>query len=104
MRRLYFINSLIALVCALVCTASTAAAQNPRPGTLRVVVKDATDLPISGATVVAISSTGNDTRSTTNESGQATIDGLPPGTYRVRVESPGFDPLMVENVSVRAGA
>jgi hypothetical protein len=73
-----------------------------RPGSLRVVVDDATDLPIPGAVVVATIE-GMEYRALTNESGAATFDALPPGRYAVRIESPGFDPI-VENVTIRAGA
>jgi hypothetical protein len=71
---------------------------------LRLVVKDATDLAIAGASVSVTSPNGVARTATSGEHGEAVFDALPPGDYLARVESPGFTPLDVKDLRVRAGA
>src|SRR5688572_8731125 len=75
-----------------------------RPGTLRLVVRDATDLTIAGATVTLTSSTGVTRNATANERGEVSFDALPAGDYSARVEFPGFTTAELKDVRVRAGA
>src|SRR5687768_9784375 len=75
-----------------------------RPGTLRLVVRDATDLTIPGATVTLTSSSGVTRNATANERGEVSFDGLPPGDYSARIESSGFTPVDLQQLRVRAGA
>ena len=75
-----------------------------RPGTLRLVVRDATDLTIPGATVTLTSSTGVTRNAIANERGEALFDGLAAGDYAARVEFPGFTAIEVKGLRVRAGA
>jgi hypothetical protein len=77
--------------------------QAERPGSIRVVVHDATDLPIAGAEVVLTAADGSTTRVTTNERGDARVEGLRPGVYSGRVESVGFNPFSIEPFSIRVG-
>jgi hypothetical protein len=74
-----------------------------RPGSLRLTVRDATDLTIPGATVTITSSAVPSRQALSNERGEALFDALPPGDYAAHVESPGFTPLDVQNLRVRAG-
>ena len=68
-------------------------------------MRDATDLAIPGATVTLSSRQPASTRTmTTDERGEARFEGLPPGDYPARVDSPGFTPLDVKALRVRAGA
>ena len=76
----------------------------PRLGTVRLVVRDVTDLTIPGAAVTITDVDGQARTITSNESGEVRFDGLPPGDYVAHVESPGFTPLDVRDLRVRAGA
>ena len=78
--------------------------QAERPGSILVVVNDATDLPIAGAEVLLTAADGSTTRVTTNERGEARFEGIRPGVYSGRVESVGFTPLTIEQFSMRAAA
>ncbi len=83
-----------------------AAAQAPagRPGSVRVTVRDATDLPIEGATVAVSTPAGVVGSGATNDRGQATFEGLSPAAYTLKIESPGFEPFSQSDVIVRASA
>ena len=98
---MYSMRILLGLLCAFVAVPTLA---QPRPGTLRLVVRDATDLTIPGATVALTSSTGAARNVVSNESGEALFEALPPGDYVAHIESPGFTPLEVKDLRVRAGA
>jgi hypothetical protein len=95
--------SLIALVLLLSATAAHAQA---RPGTLRLVVRDATDLTIPGATVTltATSAPGAPRTGIANEGGEVLFDALPAGDYIARIEFPGFTTTEVKDLRVRNGA
>jgi len=86
-----------------VCVAVPLYAQ-PRPGALRLTVRDATDLTIPGATVTITSTHGVARDAVANERGEALFDPLAPGEYVAHVESPGFTPLDVKDLRVRAGS
>src|SRR5262245_41188677 len=92
---------LLSLWCVLLAAPLDA---QPRGGTLRLVVRDATDLTIPGAAVTITAGDGQTQTITSNESGEARIDGLAPGVYLAHIESPGFTPLDVKDLRVRAGA
>jgi hypothetical protein len=79
------------------------ARQAERPGTVRITVRDATNLPISGADVTLTSSDGSTERASTSDRGEAVLEGVRPGTYSGRVESAGFDPAGIEQFPVGAG-
>lgn len=89
---------------ALALVAVTASAQNqPRPGSIRVTVRDATGLPIFGAEVAVENDTGAIADARTDDNGTADVAGIAPGAYRLTVSSPGFDTATLTNLSVRAG-
>lgn len=95
---------LFAAVVLLVASSVTAPAQTPpRPGSLRMNVRDATGLPIAAAKVTITGADGVPTEKLTPESGIAEFTALPPGRYAIRVEAAGFDTLTLDSVEVRSG-
>jgi hypothetical protein len=75
-----------------------------RPGSLRLVVRDATNLTIAAAAATLTSAGGNTRNGVANEHGEVLFEALTPGDYTVRVEFAGFTPTEVKDVRVRAGA
>jgi hypothetical protein len=81
----------------------------PAPGRLIVTVVDQTAAVLQGA-VVTVAGDETATRAAavasgeTSEIGVATFAGLAPGRYTIQVEFPGFEPGIVRNLRVRAGA
>jgi hypothetical protein len=100
----YRFSRLTLLAAGLVLSISGTTYAQARPGTLRLVVRDATDLTIPGATVTVTSSTGVTRNVVANERGEALFEGLTPGDYTARIESAGFTPVDVKALRVRAGA
>jgi Carboxypeptidase regulatory-like domain len=82
-------------------------AQAPPGGRLSLTVGDQTGAVIPGAKVIVTRLDGPEPRGTqsgeTTEQGIATIVGLAPGRYAVRVEFPGFDTATLPDVRIRAG-
>jgi hypothetical protein len=70
------------------------------PGT----VVDSTGSVIPGATVtIKDQNTGTTRTVTTDSQGSYSVAGIPPGTYRIEVEAPGFGQAQVENVVIQPG-
>jgi hypothetical protein len=68
------------------------------------VVKDPNGSAITNATIKATqTSTGAEITATTDANGRYRLRGLPPGTYNVRVESPGFKSYMIERLRLASG-
>jgi hypothetical protein len=68
------------------------------------VLRDPSQLPIAGATVSAMGAATNVARATTSgDAGTFSIGGLPPGTYRVTITSPGFRTLTFDPVRLATG-
>ena len=66
----------------------------PTTGNLLGVVRLAeSNTALVGATVTVTLADGSERQVATDETGKWRLDGLPPGKYRVRVESPGFQRL-----------
>ena len=75
-----------------------------RSGSLRVIVDDATDLPIGAADVTVNGANGESRHARTNERGVADVEALPAGRYDVRIESPGFQHAVITALTIRSGA
>ena len=73
-------------------------------GTLNGTILDSTGAVIPGATVVAINNgTGVESSTSSTTAGAYTLPYLPPGTYSLRITSPGFRTANQENVILRVG-
>lgn len=71
---------------------------------LEVTVNDETGQVLPGVTVtVARPETGFTRLATTGEAGTARIPALPPGTYRVQLDLPGFAQVVQEKLVLRVG-
>jgi len=102
---------LAAMTLGLVALSRPAYAQAPRSGRLLVTVADQSGAIIQGATVTVASQDAT-TRSTTappappvmtSDQGIAAVTGLAPGRYVLHAEFPGFEPITLRDVRVRAG-
>ena len=82
-------------------------AESLKPGTERAAasaVVDANGAAIPNATVtIKDQNTGATRTVTTDEEGNYTTAGLPPGNYQVQVQAPGFNTTTVDNVVVQPG-
>src|SRR5687768_5946834 len=82
-----FMAGLLGLLSAFPVTAS--AAQNPTPGVVKGRVVDSSGAAVVGAEVRVV--VGDETRpAVTDSKGTFAVEGLPAGTARVTVTSPGF--------------
>jgi hypothetical protein len=72
-------------------------------GTLRGNVRDELGGVIIGATVTAADAAGVEKTATTDEQGDYSFAGLPPGRYTVRINQGGFAPYENLGVEVQAG-
>ena len=90
----------VGFLCALLAVPAHA---QPRTGTLRLVVRDATDLTIQGATVTLTGPDGSSREVVANDRGELSVD-LAPGVYVATIESPGFRPAVVKDLRVRSAA
>ncbi|HKE04710.1 MAG TPA: carboxypeptidase regulatory-like domain-containing protein, partial [Blastocatellia bacterium] len=73
-------------------------------GAIEGVVKDMTGSAIANATIKAtLTSTGAEITATTDASGRYRLRGLPSGTYRITVDSPGFKRSVIERQSLASG-
>ncbi|MCC7180239.1 MAG: carboxypeptidase regulatory-like domain-containing protein [Acidobacteria bacterium] len=72
------------------------------PSTLRVTVKDATDLGLPHATVVLTDAQGVEYQAAVDPQGVATFTSLQPGAYQVRASAEGFREVLLQ-VEVRRG-
>ena len=84
--------------------AAPLSAQTPAPGSLRITIRDATDLPIAGATVNLTMADGSVREAVSGADGRASVEGLRPGTYQASVSSPGFRSVDLTGLSIRAGS
>jgi hypothetical protein len=94
----------IAVSIALLLVGAPVAAQTPPPertGTVRIVVHDATDLPILGAEVTLTGSGAAAATRRTDDRGEARFDGLGAGDYSGRVISAGFSPFEIAEFALR---
>jgi Carboxypeptidase regulatory-like domain/TonB dependent receptor-like, beta-barrel len=82
------------------------AAAQSLTGAIVGTVKDEQGAVLPGALVRVTSPAliGGATTATTNEKGQLRFPGLPPGSYRLEIELPGFAQYHEEDVQIGAGA
>ena len=96
--RLFCFAVLFVLVCQL------AFAQSAATGDLYVIVKDPKGAAVTNATVSASDQVRAFERSaTTNIDGEYRLLALPPGTYTVRVDAPGFAKVVAKDQIVNIG-
>jgi hypothetical protein len=95
----------ILLVASALACPQAVRAQSPNTGALVVAVMDQSGATVAGARVsVTNTQTGAVHAVDSSSTGSATLAALPlTGSYRVRVERPGFVPGMIDNVVLRAG-
>ena len=89
---------------ALLLAGRAAAAQAPLPertGTVRVVVRDATELPIRDAEVTLSGNGAAATIRRTDDRGEARFEDMSPGEYSGRVTSAGFSPFEIAQFALR---
>lgn len=98
------LRTLVVVVVALSCIPLTASAQTGQ-GSVRGYVRDAQGGALPGVTVTA---SGDEilrpVSGVTNEEGYYRLINLPPGTYVITADLPGFAPFRREGVLLRAGA
>src|SRR5919198_3765590 len=81
-----------------------AGAQTPS-GEISGIVADASGLPVPGVTVTLTNQATNVARVVqTNESGLYVISAIPPGTYDLRGELPGFRTVERKSIVVQVGS
>jgi hypothetical protein len=68
------------------------------------LIRDMTGAALTNVTIKATQiSTGAEITATTDANGRYRLRGLPPGTYNVRVESPGFKSYLIERLNLASG-
>ncbi|MBX7219915.1 MAG: von Willebrand factor type A domain-containing protein [Blastocatellia bacterium] len=73
-------------------------------GVISGQILDTTGAVIAGATVtVKNEATGVQRSATTDQNGNYTFPNLPPGSYQIAVDAPGFQKLVMEGVKVEPG-
>src|ERR1035437_6249070 len=87
--------------CLIVMSVTSAFAQTAGSGALTGTVKDASGAVMPNVTVTTTSNDTNESRTvTTGANGSYTIPLLPPGSYRVKFEAPGFKTVEVPTVTI----
>src|SRR5947209_2098595 len=98
------VQKALSLAAALVAFAFGAMAQNIATANLRGVVKDQHDPVLQNAKVTARLAAQNLERTTqSNSNGEYVLLNLPPGTYSIQVEAPGFAKLLQNQVVLNIG-
>ena len=87
----------------LLTQAGSAAAQAPRPGTLRLIVEDVTSLRVPDAHVTVTAADGTVTIATSDERGEVVFELSGSGRYAAHIEAAGFEPLDLDGLQVRSG-
>ncbi len=72
-------------------------------GTLNGKITAADGSPVPSASITVTDSSGQARSAVSAQDGTFSVNNLPPGTYRVDVEGPGFKRLSQDNVQVTAG-
>jgi hypothetical protein len=79
-------------------------AQENKTGSISGTVKDNTEAVLPAITLTVTDASGTAREVTTDEKGEYTLGGLPPGTYSVALTLQGFEPFTAKDVAVTAGA
>lgn len=81
--------------------ATSLLAQTPTGGTLAGKVTDPAGAVVANATVTATNIDSGQTRTATSGAdGSYQVPGLPPGSYRVKIEAAGFKPLEIASATI----
>ena len=97
-------RKLFSLMVLLLAMTRLGLAQSSSTGDLHVTVKDAKSSLVTSATVTAHDpAKGVERTGTGNGQGEYRILLLPPGTYQVTAEAPGFAKTTVDNVVITVG-
>ncbi|MEO6528235.1 MAG: TonB-dependent receptor plug domain-containing protein, partial [Gemmatimonadaceae bacterium] len=98
-RRLITVSLLSA--CALLLPASRVLAQDATTGRITGTITGSEgNQPIQGVRITLL---GTQLTVTSNPQGRYTIQGIAPGSYRLRASAIGYTPVIVDSVPVRAG-
>jgi hypothetical protein len=89
---------------SLLCTLFLFVAFGQNTGTLTGKITSADGRAVPSASISVTDSSGQSRSAISAQDGSFTMGNLPPGTYRVDVEGPGFKKLTQENVQVSAGS
>ena len=97
-------RSIAMLVVALLAARGGLEAQQPQqPSSVRGSVEDASGAVVAGATVTLVDQAGQTAYEiVTDGSGAFAFEKVLPGSYQVRTEFPGFDPI-VRSITVASG-
>ena len=88
-------------ICCLILTPLSVLAQSQTTGRIAGEVRDQSGAVIAGATISIVNkSTGEERKSTTDDTGNYIVPLLPPGEYRVSISLAGFKKAVFDNVKV----
>ena len=101
MNKVSFKSWVAALLAALILTAGTALAQSDL-GSIQGFVKDQTGAVVANAKILVKNQAGLERSATTSDAGYFNVTNIPPGSYSVSAEAPGFKKY--ESISNNLGA
>jgi len=98
------VRALSVCLAALLLASPAAFAQGGGAAALKVVVLDPNGAAVPGARVSLRAGAGDEVSARADERGEATLTRLRPGAARVTVEAEGFEPRVLEEFTLAAGA
>lgn len=72
-------------------------------GSIIGTAMDSSGAVVPGVVITVLDAAGQTQATTSDEKGEYHIDGLVPGVYKLVAEAPGFKPLTLEGITVKAG-